>query len=115
MTNVRDRQESVRISAAARGRMLSLPGEPLFLADWDQVLMIHYEVDAGALEKVVPFKVDCRDQRAFVTVVAFTMRRMRPRIGGRLAELLFRPISTHEFLNVRTYVRHHGEPGIFFL
>src|SRR5439155_23764023 len=25
------------------------------------------------------------------------------------------PIATHDFLNVRTYVRHGGEPGIFFL
>jgi len=40
---------------------------------------------------------------------------MRPRLGGFPAELLFRPIATHEFLNVRTYVRHAGEPGIFFL
>jgi hypothetical protein len=28
---------------------------------------------------------------------------------------MFKPIATHEFLNVRTYVRHRGEPGIFFL
>jgi len=26
-----------------------------------------------------------------------------------------RPIGTHPFLNVRTYVRPHAEPGIFFL
>jgi uncharacterized protein YqjF (DUF2071 family) len=92
-----------------------LPGEPLFLSDWDQVVMIHYEVDGEALRRVVPFELELWDGRAFVSVVAFTMRRMRPRMGGRVAELLFRPISTHEFLNVRTYVRHSGEPGIFFL
>jgi uncharacterized protein YqjF (DUF2071 family) len=40
---------------------------------------------------------------------------MRPRVGGRLGEWLFKPIASHEFLNVRTYVRHGGEPGIFFL
>ena len=38
-----------KISAAARDRMLSLPREPLFLADWNQVVMIHYEVDAEEL------------------------------------------------------------------
>jgi uncharacterized protein YqjF (DUF2071 family) len=92
-----------------------LPGEPLFLADWDKALMIHYEVDAVALQEAVPFHLDLREGRAFVSLVAFTLRRMRPRIGGSLAELLFKPISTHEFLNVRTYVRHNGEPGIFFL
>src|SRR5438270_12656671 len=43
------------------------------------------------------------------------MRGMRPRIGGKLAALLFKPIATHEFLNVRAYVRHRGESGIYFL
>jgi uncharacterized protein YqjF (DUF2071 family) len=36
-------------------------------------------------------------------------------VGGKLAEWLFRPIATHEFLNVRTYVQHGGEAGIYFL
>jgi len=26
-----------------------------------------------------------------------------------------RPIGDHEYLNLRTYVRHEGEPGIYFL
>ena len=29
--------------------------------------------------------------------------------------LLFKPIATHHFLNVRTYVKHKGEAGIFFM
>src|SRR5215467_10267985 len=98
MTTVKYRQGSGTPSAAGRARLLSLPGEPLFLADWDKALMIHYEVDAAALQQVVPFHLDLREGRAFVSVVAFTLRRMRPRIGGRLTELLFRPISAHEFL-----------------
>jgi hypothetical protein len=40
---------------------------------------------------------------------------MRPRRGGRIGEWLLKPIATHEFLNVRTYVRAQDEPGIFFL
>jgi len=95
--------------------MLSVRGEPLFVADWDSALMIHYEVDGEALQEAVPFELDYREGRAFVTLVAFTLRRMRPWFGGRVSELLFKPISTHEFLNVRTYVRHDGETGIFFL
>ena len=77
--------------------------------------MIHYEVEPEALQKAVPFEVDRRDGRAFVSLVAFTLRRMRPRFGGALSELLFKPIGTHEFLNVRTYVRYGNETGIFFL
>ena len=100
---------------AARQRLLSRRGEPLFFADWERALMIHFEVDAEALQRNVPFQLDLRAGRAFVSLVAFTMRGMRPRAGGRLAAWLFRPIATHHFLNVRTYVRHDGEPGIHFL
>lgn len=107
--------ESIPPSAAARQRMLSVPGEPLFLADWRRVLMLHFEVDARALQRVVPFELDLRHGRAFVTLVAFAMENLRPRRGGKLSAWWFKPIATHDFLNVRTYVRHHGEAGIHFL
>ena len=104
-----------RLSEAARKRILSRRGEPLLFADWERVLMIHFEVDADDLQRDVPFELDLWDGRAFVSLVAFTMRGMRLRVGGRLAAWLLRPIATHEFLNVRTYVRHGGETGIHFL
>src|SRR5437870_3967624 len=102
-------------SRLARHRLLSLRGEPLFIADWDRALMIHYEVDRAALQQVVPFEIDLCDGKAFVSTVAFTLRNMRPRFGGRLLAWMVRPIATHHFLNVRTYVRHGGEQGIYFL
>lgn len=102
-------------SATARQRMLSHRGEPLFLADWRRVLMMHFEVDVAALQCCVPYQLDLHNGRAFVTLVAFTMENMRPRRGGKLSAWLFRPIATHDFLNVRTYVQHDGEPGIHFL
>jgi uncharacterized protein YqjF (DUF2071 family) len=102
-------------SEAAKRRLLSRRGEPLFIADWERVLMIHFEVAAGALQGAVPFQLDLRDRRAFISLVAFTMCGMRPRAGGRLVAWLFKPIATHHFLNVRTYVRHGGEAGIHFL
>jgi len=105
----------IAFSESARRRMLSRRGEPLFNAAWERVLMIHFEVDAEALQRDVPYELDLRDGRAFVSLVAFTMRRMRPRIGGEIAAWLFRPIATHDFLNVRTYVRHGEQTGIHFL
>ena len=102
-------------SELARQRMLSVRGEPLFYATWDQAVMIHYEAEPAALQRCVPFPLDLHHGRAFVSLVAFTLRRMRPRRGGRLTEWLLKPIATHEFMNVRTYVRANGEPGIFFL
>ena len=102
-------------SRTAQARMLSRRGEPLLLSDWVDVLMVNLEVDPSALQRATPFALDLFDGRAFVSLVFFTMRRMRPRRGGRLGEWLFRPIASHEFLNVRTYVEHDGEPGIHFL
>lgn len=97
------------------GRLLALPREPLFFGDWDRTLMLHYEVDPEALAPHVPFPLDLRDGKAYVTLVAFTLRGMRPRRGGRLGRWLFRPIATHRFLNVRSYVRVGDEAGIYFL
>jgi uncharacterized protein len=103
------------LSHAGKERLLSKLGEPLFLAAWNRAAFIHYEADARLLQRQVPFELDLRDGRAYVSIVAFTLSRMRPRIGGRLGEWLFKPIATNEFLNVRTYVQHRGEPGIYFL
>jgi uncharacterized protein YqjF (DUF2071 family) len=95
--------------------MLAIAGEPLFLATWGRAVFIHYETDPALLQRQIPFQLDLYEGRAFVSIVAFTLLRMRPRIGGRLSEWLFHPIASHGFLNVRTYVRQAGEPGIFFL
>lgn len=78
-------------------------------------LMIHFEVESAALQRVVPFELDLKEGRAFVSAVAFTLSRMRPRISGRIAAWLLKPIATHDFLNVRTYVGANGEMGIYFL
>jgi uncharacterized protein YqjF (DUF2071 family) len=106
---------SQKLSDDARKCLLSARGEPLFLAAWERVTMIHFKVDAARLQRDVPFELDLREGRAFVSLVAFTMRGMRPRVGGKFAAWLFYPIATHDFLNVRTYVRHGGERGIHFL
>ncbi|HZV36138.1 MAG TPA: DUF2071 domain-containing protein [Verrucomicrobiae bacterium] len=103
------------LSNAARERMLGVADEPLFYGDWLRAVFIHYEVDPEVLQRVVPFELDLDEGRAYVSLVAFTMRRMRPRIGGKFSELLLKPISGHEFLNVRAYVRHGSETGIYFL
>ena len=102
-------------SNAARTRMLSLPREPLFIADWLNVVMIHLEAEPRALQAATPFQLDLWEGRAFVTLVAFSLRGMRPRCGGRLTQLFFKPLASHQFLNVRTYVRHGEETGIHFL
>ena len=100
---------------AAKERLLSRRGEPLFYANWDNVLFIHYETEPEELQRRIPYPLDLYHGRAFVSLVTFTMRGMRPRVGGALGALLFKPIATHHFLNIRTYVRHEGEAGIYFM
>jgi uncharacterized protein YqjF (DUF2071 family) len=103
------------VSEAARRRLLSIRREPLLFADWLRPVFIHFEVPADALQHDVPFTLDLREGKAYVSLVAFTMRRMRPFRGGPFTSWLLKPIAKNDFLNVRTYVRHRGEPGIYFL
>jgi uncharacterized protein YqjF (DUF2071 family) len=102
-------------SEVAKRRLLSIRGEPLFFADWKSALFIHYEADPQKLQECVPYEIDLYHGRAFVSVVAFRMHRMRPRFGGRFTKLLFQPVTDSHFLNVRTYVRQSGESGIYFM
>jgi uncharacterized protein YqjF (DUF2071 family) len=102
-------------TGVARERLLSRRGEPLFYANWDNVLFIHYEIEPDKLQRCIPYPLDLYQGRAFVSLVAFTMRGMRPRLAGTLGAVLFKPIATHHFLNVRSYVRHKGETGIYFM
>ena len=108
-------QRSDALLETRRESLLSPPFEPLFFGDWVRAVFIHYEVDAAGLQNEVPFELDLWNGKAFVSLVAFSMRRLRPRFGGQLGELLFKPISSTRFLNVRTYVRHRNESGIYFI
>lgn len=103
------------LSEEGKARLLSRRGEPLFLAGWERALFIHFEVDAEALQRDVPFQLDRHDGNAYVSLVAFTMRDMRFRFGGKALSFLLKPMATHHFLNVRTYVKHGSERGIFFI
>jgi hypothetical protein len=89
--------------------------QAMFRADWDQAVFLHFAIDPDRLAEHVPFELDLRDGRAFVSLVAFTQRRLRPARGGRLAAALSTPLASHEFLNLRTYVRVDGQPAIYFM
>ncbi len=102
-------------SEAGRLRLVAGEGTPLLLADWLRAVFLHYAVDPERLQGEVPYDLDLRDGQAYVSLVAFTMRRMRFYRGGRLTAWLTAPLATHPFLNVRTYVRHGDEAGIYFL
>src|SRR5580658_1080491 len=90
---------------------------PLLKADWTRFFFIHYSLPPEILSPYTPLELDCRDGRAFVSLVFFRFERMRPAcfLPDRLGRILFRPASNNWFLNVRTYVRGGAGPGIQFL
>jgi uncharacterized protein YqjF (DUF2071 family) len=90
---------------------------PWFRADWTRFVFVHYSLPPEDLAPYTPFNLDCRDGRAFLSLVFFRMDRMRPArfVPAAIGRTLFRPGSDHWFLNVRTYVRGAGGPGIQFL
>ena len=87
----------------------------MFIADWLDVIFVHYRIAPEHLAPLVPLELDLFDGDAYVSLVAFRQSRLRPTMGGRLGEILAAPLAHHEFLNVRTYVRHGDHRGIFFM
>jgi uncharacterized protein len=79
---------------------------------WEHVLFAHWPMRAGSLRRVVPdpLPIDEFDGTAWIGIVAFVVRALRPRglpplpAGSCFAEL-----------NVRTYVTVAGRPGVYFL
>jgi uncharacterized protein YqjF (DUF2071 family) len=85
---------------------------------WHDLLFMHWPVPAEALREAIPpmLGVDTFDGRAWVGIVPFVMRGVRPRWLPAVPGL-----SAFPELNVRTYVyergrgsRTAGKPGVWF-
>ena len=77
---------------------------------WRHGLFVHWPVDPDALESCVPSQLtlERRDGRAWVSVLPFVL----VNVGLRGSPSITR-LAVPE-LNVRTYVRYRGDPGLFF-
>jgi uncharacterized protein YqjF (DUF2071 family) len=77
---------------------------------WQSLLFAHWQISADALRPHVPaeLEIDTFDGQAFIGIVPFKMRNIRPRWLPRFAAFNF--LET----NLRTYVVHRGRPGVFF-
>ena len=79
---------------------------------WEDLVFLHWPVPPEALRPLVPrpLPIDTRDGSAWLSIVAFRMRRFRPLTvplpGDRMA---------FGQLNVRTYATVAGRPGIVLL
>jgi uncharacterized protein YqjF (DUF2071 family) len=78
--------------------------------DWEYLLFEHYPVDPGVVQAHLPegLEVDTYDGDAWLSVVPFVNAHVRPaglprRLGVELPEL-----------NLRTYVTHGDDEGVYF-
>ncbi|MBB3697936.1 DUF2071 domain-containing protein [Flammeovirga yaeyamensis] len=83
-----------------------------FYQEWNNAVFLHYQVEISELQKYVPtdLEIDTFEEQAWVSVVAFTMERIRPKYLPS-----FPPISNFDEINIRTYVRYKGKQGVYFL
>ncbi len=79
---------------------------------WLDLLFLHWRVPVSMLRPLIPaaLEVDTFEGEAFVGVVPFTMRGVRPVWAPAVPG-----VSNFHETNVRTYVHHQGrDPGVWF-
>jgi len=94
-------------------RPWDIPKKPWqFYQEWNKAIFLHWEVELSDLEKLVPkeIEIDLFDGKPWVSLVAFTMEKIRPRFLPS-----FPPISNFDEINIRTYVKMNGKTGVYFL
>jgi hypothetical protein len=88
------------------------PARDLAIAgqDWREMLFVHWPVRPDRLRAIVPptLELDLFDGDAWVTLLPFSAQNSRPFAMPRAFGFDFLEV------NLRTYVRHRGEPGIWF-
>ena len=86
-------------------------GQPrLMFQQWLHLLFLHWTMDPGMVQKTLPAEllVDTYEGMAWIGIVPFCMRRVRPSVLPSLSANFLE-------LNLRTYVKdHHGAPGVWF-
>lgn len=79
---------------------------------WENLLFMHWEMDPEIIQLTLPdgLQVDTFQDRAYLGIVPFFMKGIRPRFLPPVPGL-----SSFLELNLRTYVHdRHGRPGVWF-
>lgn len=101
-----------RILEETAHRPWPMPSGPWVMTQtWNDLLFAHWPVDGHALRERIPaaFELDLFDAQAWLGIVPFHMTNVAPRFVPALPW-----VSAFPELNVRTYVRVGGKPGVFF-
>lgn len=94
-------------------RPYELPaGQWQYYQEWNNVLFFHWVVPYKSLRNCVPknLNIDTFDGKAYVSLVAFTMQKIRPK---KLPSIPF--ISNFHEINLRTYINNDNKKGVYFL
>ncbi|PKV66908.1 YqjF family protein [Pontibacter ramchanderi] len=83
-----------------------------YYQEWNNAVFLHWQVDLNELRQFVPddLVIDLLEGKAWVSLVAFTMEKIRPRNLPA-----FSPVSDFHEINIRTYVKYKGKAGVYFL
>lgn len=83
-----------------------------YYQEWNDAVFLHWKVPVEELTKHIPegLEIESIDGECWISVVAFTMQKIRPRM---LPSLAF--ISDFHEINVRTYLKHNNKTGVYFL
>ncbi|WP_409301063.1 YqjF family protein [Peribacillus sp. SCS-155] len=93
-------------------RPFPLPKSPWILTQvWNDLLFMHWPVKVEDIRKLVPdsLEIDTFKGEAWVSIIPFYVTGMRARYLPPIPML-----NQYTELNVRTYVRYQGIPGIYF-
>jgi uncharacterized protein YqjF (DUF2071 family) len=84
---------------------------PALSLTWREGLFAHWPVDPSRVRPLVPdaLDVDVREGTAWVSALPSLVEAARPRLLPARAGLTFPQV------NLRTYVRREGRPGVYFL
>jgi uncharacterized protein YqjF (DUF2071 family) len=87
-------------------------GKWKFYQEWNNAVFLHWQADYNELRKLVPkhLEIDLYDSKPWVSLVAFTMEKVRPRHLPA-----FKPVSYFHEVNIRTYVKDGEKTGVYFL
>ncbi len=101
-----------KILQATAHRPWPLPkGNWSWYQEWNRLVFIHFRIDASIIAPLLPkgLQADIFDGTAWVSLVPFTMNRIRPRLLPS-----FPPVSDFSEVNLRTYVTDGQKSGVYF-
>jgi uncharacterized protein len=103
-----EREPTVSDRLAMRQRSA---GSPIMHQTWDDLLFLHWPVAPQAIRPLIPkaLQIDTFEDQAWIAITPFALNDLRlaalPPIPG---------LSSFLEVNVRTYVRYGGTPGVWF-